>query len=47
MFCIVIELYFKWFVVGGFERVYEFGRVFRNEGLSTRYNLEFMFIEVY
>ena len=41
------ELYLKRLLVGGFERVYELGRVFRNEGLSTRHNPEFTILEVY
>ena len=41
------ELYLKRLVVGGFERVYEIGRVFRNEGLSIRHNPEFTLLEVY
>jgi lysyl-tRNA synthetase class 2 len=41
------ELYLKRLVVGGFERVYEIGRVFRNEGLSTRHNPEFTMLELY
>lgn len=41
------ELYLKRLVVGGFERVFEIGRVFRNEGISTRHNPEFTMIEVY
>jgi lysyl-tRNA synthetase class 2 len=41
------ELYLKRLVVGGFERVYELGRVFRNEGLSTRHNPEFTMLELY
>lgn len=41
------ELYLKRLVVGGFERVFEIGRVFRNEGLSTRHNPEFTMMEVY
>jgi lysyl-tRNA synthetase, class II len=41
------ELYLKRLVVGGFERVYEIGRVFRNEGLSPRHNPEFTMIELY
>ena len=41
------ELYLKRLIVGGFDRVYELGRVFRNEGLSTRHNPEFTSIEVY
>jgi len=41
------ELYLKRLVVGGFERVYEIGRVFRNEGLSPRHNPEFTMLEAY
>jgi lysyl-tRNA synthetase class 2 len=41
------ELYLKRLVVGGFERVYELNRVFRNEGLSTRHNPEFTMLELY
>ncbi len=41
------ELYLKRLVVGGFERVFELGRVFRNEGLSTRHNPEFTMLELY
>ncbi len=41
------ELYLKRLVVGGFERVFEIARVFRNEGLSTRHNPEFTMLEVY
>ena len=41
------ELYLKRLVVGGFERVYELNRVFRNEGLSTRHNPEFTILELY
>ncbi len=41
------ELYLKRLVVGGFERVYEINRVFRNEGLSTRHNPEFTMLELY
>lgn len=44
---IATELYLKRLVVGGFERVYEIGRTFRNEGLSPRHNPEFTMIEVY
>lgn len=44
---ISLELYLKRLVVGGFERVYEIGRVFRNEGLSTRHNPEFTLLESY
>ncbi len=41
------ELYLKRLVVGGFDRVFELGRVFRNEGLSTRHNPEFTMLEFY
>ena len=41
------ELYLKRLVVGGMERVYEIGRVFRNEGVSTRHNPEFTMLELY
>ena len=41
------ELYLKRLVVGGMEKVYELGRVFRNEGLSTRHNPEFTLLELY
>ena len=41
------ELYLKRLVVGGFERVYEISRVFRNEGLSTQHNPEFTMLELY
>jgi len=41
------ELYLKRLIVAGFERVYEIGRVFRNEGLSTRHNPEFTMLEAY
>jgi lysyl-tRNA synthetase, class II len=41
------ELYLKRLVVGGFEKVYEIGRVFRNEGLSPRHNPEFTMLELY
>jgi lysyl-tRNA synthetase class 2 len=41
------ELYLKRLVVGGFERVYELNRVFRNEGISTRHNPEFTMLELY
>ncbi|MBF2048905.1 MAG: lysine--tRNA ligase [Leptolyngbya sp. IPPAS B-1204] len=44
---IATELHLKRLVVGGFERVYEMGRIFRNEGISTRHNPEFTSIEVY
>ena len=41
------ELYLKRLVVGGFERVFEIGRVFRNEGISPRHNPEFTMVELY
>ncbi|XP_023534158.1 lysine--tRNA ligase, chloroplastic/mitochondrial [Cucurbita pepo subsp. pepo] len=44
---IATELHLKRMLVGGFERVYEIGRIFRNEGLSTRHNPEFTSIEIY
>jgi lysyl-tRNA synthetase, class II len=44
---IAIELYLKRLLVGGFERVYEIGRTFRNEGLSPRHNPEFTLLEAY
>lgn len=44
---ISLELYLKRLIVGGFERVYEMGRVFRNEGLSVRHNPEFTLLELY
>ncbi|MDX2271375.1 MAG: lysine--tRNA ligase [Cyanobacteriota bacterium] len=44
---IATELYLKKLVVGGIERVYEIGRIFRNEGISTRHNPEFTTLEVY
>ncbi len=44
---ISLELYLKRLVVGGLERVYEIGRVFRNEGISTRHNPEFTMLELY
>ena len=44
---IAIELHLKRFIVGGLEKVYEIGRVFRNEGVSTRHNPEFTMIELY
>ena len=44
---IATELHLKRLVVGGFNRVYEIGRIFRNEGLSTRHNPEFTSIELY
>ncbi len=44
---ISLELYLKRLIVGGLERVYEIGRVFRNEGLSVRHNPEFTLLELY
>ncbi len=44
---IATELHLKRLVVGGFEKVYELGRIFRNEGVSTRHNPEFTSVEVY
>lgn len=44
---IATELHLKRLVVGGFDRVYELGRIFRNEGISTRHNPEFTSIELY
>ena len=48
-FClrIALELHLKRLVVGGFDKVYELGRVFRNEGLSTKHNPEFTLLETY
>jgi lysyl-tRNA synthetase class 2 len=43
---IATELHLKRMLVGGFEKVYEIGRIFRNEGISTRHNPEFTTIEV-
>jgi len=42
-----LELHLKRLVIGGFDRVYELGRIFRNEGVSTKYNPEFTMIELY
>ncbi|HEY5639546.1 MAG TPA: lysine--tRNA ligase [Dehalococcoidia bacterium] len=42
-----LELHLKRLVIGGFDRVYEMGRIFRNEGVSTKYNPEFTMIELY
>lgn len=44
---IATELYLKRLIVGGMERVYEIGRIFRNEGISTRHNPEFTMMELY
>lgn len=44
---ISLELYLKRLIVGGFEKVYEIGRVFRNEGISIRHNPEFTLLELY
>src|SRR5699024_3792719 len=44
---IAIELHLERLMVGGLEKVYEIGRVFRNEGVSTRHNPEFTMIELY
>jgi len=44
---IALELHLKRLVVGGFDRVYEIGRIFRNEGASTKYNPEFTMLELY
>lgn len=44
---IALELYLKRLIVGGFDRVYEIGRVFRNEGMDTRHNPEFTLLELY
>ena len=44
---IATELYLKRLLVGGLERVYEIGKDFRNEGISTRHNPEFTMLEVY
>ena len=44
---IALELHLKRLMVGGMERVYELGRVYRNEGLSPRHNPEFTMLEVY
>jgi len=44
---ISLELHLKRMVVGGFDRVYELGRIFRNEGISTRHNPEFTMLETY
>jgi lysyl-tRNA synthetase class 2 len=44
---IATELYLKRLIIGGFERVYEMGRIFRNEGMSVKHNPEFTTIEIY
>jgi len=44
---IALELHLKRLIVGGFDKVYEIGRVFRNEGISTRHNPEFTLLELY
>ena len=44
---IATELHLKRMVVGGFEKIYELGRIFRNEGISTRHNPEFTSVEIY
>src|SRR5699024_579190 len=44
---IALELHLKRLVIGGMERVYEIGRVFRNEGIDTTHNPEFTMLEVY
>jgi lysyl-tRNA synthetase class 2 len=44
---IALELYLKRLIVGGFDKVYEIGRVFRNEGISTKHNPEFTMLEIY
>ncbi|WP_338322433.1 amino acid--tRNA ligase-related protein, partial [Oenococcus oeni] len=44
---IATELYLKRLIVGGMERVYEIGRIFRNEGMDTRHNPEFTTLESY
>jgi lysyl-tRNA synthetase class 2 len=44
---IALELYLKRLIIGGFDKVYEIGRVFRNEGISTRHNPEFTMAEIY
>jgi len=45
--CVGAELHLKKLAVGGLERIYEIGRVFRNEGISTRHNPEFTTLELY
>ena len=44
---IALELYLKRLIIGGFDKVYEIGRIFRNEGISTRHNPEFTIVEIY
>ncbi|MFH1662523.1 MAG: lysine--tRNA ligase [Chloroflexota bacterium] len=44
---IALELYLKRLIIGGFDRVYELGRIFRNEGISTKHNPEFTMLEAY
>src|SRR5207253_8600176 len=44
---IALELHLKRLVIGGFDKVYEIGRIFRNEGVSTKYNPEFTMLESY
>ncbi len=44
---IALELYLKRLIIGGFDKVYELGRVFRNEGISTKHNPEFTMLELY
>jgi lysyl-tRNA synthetase class 2 len=44
---IALELHLKRLIIGGFDKVYEIGRVFRNEGISTRHNPEFTMVEIY
>ena len=44
---IALELYLKRLIIGGFDKVYEIGRAFRNEGISTRHNPEFTMLETY
>jgi len=44
---IALELYLKRLIIGGFDKVYEIGRVFRNEGISTKHNPEFTMVEIY
>ena len=44
---IATELHLKRMIVGGFERIYELGRIFRNEGISTKHNPEFTSVEIY